>query len=215
MPYVRAVEQNRFFIKVLFAIIALMAASVLAMAWLVGQSRSNIRVDVRPGLAAPVTAREGEMPSENVYNFALVVFQQLNRWRVDGAKDYPEQIKRVSAFLTDRYRGQLEIDSKQRHAQGELAYRTRSLAPPPELTFQTDRVTKVNDNLWVVYLDLEMQETIRGNVIKDTIIRYPIRVVAYSVDTQFNPYGLLLDGYQDEPVRLDAEELAKLNIVRK
>lgn len=215
MSYVRSVEQYRYFSRLLFFIILGLLAVVLIMGVLVKQARSNVSVNVRPGLSAPVIVREGEMPPENVYNFALTVFQQLNRWRQDGVKDYPEQIKRVSAFLTDRYRGQLELEVKQRQAAGELSYRTRSVALPPELTYKPDRVHKVNGSLWVVYLDIELQETIRGSVIKDTIIRYPIRVIAYDVDSQFNPFGLLLDGFQEDPVRLDEEELAKLNIFRK
>lgn len=215
MSYVRSVEQYRYFNKLLFFIILGLLAVVLVMGLLVKQARSNVSVNVRPGLSAPITVREGEMPPENVYNFALTVFQQLNRWREDGVKDYPQQIRRVAPFLTDRYRGQLEVEVKQRQAAGELSYRTRSIAAPPEVTYKAERVHKINESLWVVYLDIELQETIRGAVIKDTIIRYPIRVIAYNVDSQYNPFGLLLDGFQDDPVRLGEEELAKLNIVRK
>ena len=213
--YQRSNEQFRWILKVQFWVTFLVAVLAVMTGILAYQARQNIQVNVRPGISAPTVVAEGQMPPENIYNLALVVFQQLNRWRVDGSKDYPDQIRRMGAFLTDRFRGQLELDASERGSRSELLYRTRTLALPPEITYQPDRVKKIGDTVWVVQLDLELQETVRGQVIKNAIIRYPIRVIAYNVDTQFNPYGLLLDGFQQDPVRLTAEDLAKLKIVRK
>jgi hypothetical protein len=55
-----------------------------------------------------------------------------------------------------------------------------------------------------VWLDLELNESVQGMRVKQTTIRYPIRVSRYPVDAATNPWGLALDGYAaDGPVRLD------------
>ena len=59
-----------------------------------------------------------------------------------------------------------------------------------------------------MWLDLELQESVKGMSIKRTLIRYPLRVVRYAVDHEKNPWQLALDGFTDEgPRRLEEEEL--------
>lgn len=215
MTYVRAVEQERFVRRQVTRLAIGLLLLCLALVVALLQSLRTVRVDIRPGLATRTVIRAGDVPDENVYSFALVVFQQLNRWRDDGAKDYTEQIKRTRAFFTDRYRAQLFRDADTRRMAGELQFRTRSVAPPPELTFRRDRVKRVSDSLWIVFLDLELQETVRGQVVKAPIIRYPLRIVSYDNDSEFNPYGLLIDGFSEDPRRLSTDELKQMGIDRK
>jgi hypothetical protein len=40
-------------------------------------------------------------------------------------------------------------------------------------------------------------------VVKDSFIRYPLRVVRYDVDGECNPFGLALDGFYQDPIRLE------------
>jgi hypothetical protein len=43
--------------------------------------------------------------------------------------------------------------------------------------------------------------------VKQTAIRYPLRVVRYPVDAEANPWGLALDGFAgDGPTRIDESE---------
>lgn len=215
MSYTRALEQKSATVQLLSRILVGAFAVIVLLLLLIHQARQNVRVDVRPGLSSRVVVSEGQMPAENAFSFALIVFQQMNRWREDGARDYPAQIERVRAFLTDRYKGQALADADRRKKSGELQYRTRHVALPPEISFKSDRVKKISDSLWIVYLDLDLQETVRGQVVKTPVIRYPVRVIAADVDPQYNPYGLLIDGFAEEPRRLADDELKQLGIVRK
>jgi hypothetical protein len=53
----------------------------------------------------------GEVPPPNVYMFAGYIFQQLNLWMKDDHKDYGQNIFRLQAFLTPKYRAELEADT--------------------------------------------------------------------------------------------------------
>ena len=61
----------------------------------------------------------------------------------------------------------------------------------------------------MVWLDLDLFESVKGMTVKKTAIRYPVRVVRHAVDLEANPWGLALDGFAGEgPQRLTADELA-------
>ena len=47
----------------------------------------------------------------------------------------------------------------------------------------------------VVWLDLDLFESVKGMTVKKTAFCYPLRVVKLSVDPESNPWGLALDGF--------------------
>ena len=68
----------------------------------------------------------------------------------------------------------------------------------------------LGEQSWIVWLDLELLESVKGMTVKHTTIRYPLRVVHYAVDLETNPWGLALDGFGgDGPRRLSDADLAK------
>ena len=88
-----------------------------------------------------------------------------------------------------------DLDEREREING----RQRSVWEIPGRGFSNARVQVVAPNQWVVGLDLHVQETYRGERVKDRLIHYPLRVVAYDVDPQANPWGLALDCLADVP----------------
>ena len=75
----------------------------------------------------------------------------------------------------------------------------------PGAAYREDRIEILSADAWVVWLDLELEESVRGMTIKRTTIRYPLRVVRLAVDPETNPWGLALDGFAgDGPERLVA-----------
>ena len=60
---------------------------------------------------------------------------------------------------------------------------------------------------WIVWLDLDLLESVKGMTVKKTAIRYPLRIVSLSVDPEANPWGLALDGFVSKgPRRLKESE---------
>lgn len=193
--------------KLLYGIIAglVIVASGLYAGWLTAPSR--IDLNIPPDLRNGATLKIGEVPPANVYTFAHYIFQQLNYWPEDGSQDYGKAVFRFAAYLTPHYRQQLLEDLKERGKAGELQ-RTRTVTEIPGHGYAENRVDILGNGSWIVWLDLQMTETVNGVPVKQAALRYPIHVVRYDVSREVNPYGLALDGYSDEgPRRLSDEEL--------
>ena len=99
---------------------------------------------------------------------------------------------------------------RRRGLAGELDQRVRGVQEIPGHHYGGQRVDRQNDGVWVVWLDLDVQEYYRQTLVKHTPIRYPLRVVRMDVDKALNPYGLALDGFAtgQGPTRLTGEQLA-------
>jgi len=167
-------------------------------------------VHIPPELRFGATLAWGEVPLPNVYMFAGYIFQQLHLWRADGHADYGQNIFKLQAFLTPRYRAELEADLDWRARRGELQGRIRQLAPLPGQGFEAKRVEPLGAGRWRVWVDFAIDETVKGMAVKQTLVRYPLEIVSMDVDPEQNPWGLALDGHGGElPVRLREEDVKR------
>jgi integrating conjugative element protein (TIGR03746 family) len=181
------------------------------MGW--NNARQTQRIHIPPDLRSGISLAFDEIHPANVYGFASYIFQQTNHWQEDGSKDYPQQIYALSAYFTPHYRTALMTELKLRGKQGELINRTRTIQALPGSAYEERRVVILGKNSWLVWLDFQITEHVRGMEVKNVKIRYPIRVVRYAVDPEQNPWGLALDGYSgDGPRRITDEETGVFQI---
>lgn len=176
----------------------------------------NVDLHIAPNMNAGDTVRldngQSPVPEVNVYGFAYYVWQQVNRWQDDGSTDYGKQIYRFQSYITPRCRAQLQDDMDRRQRANELRSRTRQITEIPGFGYTERRVVADGPSAWTVLLDMQLMETFRGQSIKDTFIRYPIRVVRYDVDRQRNPWRLAVDCYgSHRPARLDQDSVAAVS----
>jgi integrating conjugative element protein (TIGR03746 family) len=168
----------------------------------------NIRIDIPPDLRSGASVRPGEYQPVTAYAFTLQVFQKINLWKADGAKEYPQAIYSASAFLTPKFRQELELDVKTKAHRGELRGRARTVQEYPGRNFTPQRVEMLGQGVWIVWLDLDLEETVQGEPVKRAPVRYGLRVVTYDVEQTLNPWGLALDGFVMQPKRLTDADLA-------
>ena len=190
---------------------AMILAALLWYGWTTAPN--SIDVHVPPNLTDGAVLPIHSIPEPNVYTFANHIFQQLQRWKEDGNKDYKANIFSLQYFLTPRYQDALSADYTKKYTRGELQNTQRYGQVVPGHVFEDDRVERLGENAWVVYLDYEITELVGGLRTKQVEIRYPMRVVRYDIDREKNKWGLALDGYPAglSPKRLDdirAKELA-------
>lgn len=198
------IDNVRNHLRSLWVVIGLLLAVVVGFWIAFMRLPSTITVHIPPDLRAGAVLELHEVPPANVYAFAVYLFQQLNRWPDDGATDYGEAIYRMAAYLTPAFREHLIEELQTKARQGELANRVRSLQPMPGRAYETRRVEILGPGVWLAWLDLELNESVKGMPVKQTAIRYPLRVIRYPVDAERNPWGLALDGFAGEgPIRLD------------
>ena len=201
------IDNVRAHLRSLWIIIGALLVVILAL-WLGwSQSPRYLTVHVPPDLRSGATQAIDEVPPANVYAFAYYIFQQLNHWPEDGAEDYGKAIFRISPYVTPRYRAELIADMERKAKQGELAYRVRGMQEVPGHGYAERRVDVLAPGVWVVWLDIDLFESVKGMTVKKTTIRYPLRVVRFSIDPESNPWGLALDGFSASgPRRLSKSE---------
>ena len=203
------IDNVRAHLRSLWTIIGVQLVVILALWFGWSQSPRYLTVHVPPDLRSGATQTIDEVPPANVYAFAFYIFQQLNHWSEDGAQDYGKAIFRISPYVTPRYRSELIADMELKGKQGELAYRVRGVQEVPGHGYEERRVDVLATGVWVVWLDIDLLESVKGMTVKKTSIRYPLRVVRLSVNPEANPWGLALDGFAATgPRRLNEAELA-------
>ena len=197
------IDNLRSHLRSLWLVIGLLTLIIVGwwLAWM--RLPSSLTVHIPPDLRSGAVLSLDEVPVANVYTFSFYILQQLNRWPNNGADDYGKTIYRLSAYLTPRFREALINDLQAKARAGELVNRTRSLQAIAGEGFRPDRVQLESADQWIVWLDLELVEHLKGMTVKRTRIRYPLRVVRFAVDAEANPWGLALDGYAgDGPQRI-------------
>lgn len=206
LRYRHEIDNVRAHLRSLWAVIGIQLVVILALWFGWSRAPEHLTVHIPPDLRSGAVQAAGSVPPANVYAFAFYIFQQLNRWPRDGAEDYGQAIFRVSPYLTPRYRADLVADMELKGKRGELAYRVRGVQEVPGHGFDESRVDILAPGIWVVWLDLDLFESVKGMTVKKTAIRYPLRIVHHAVDPETNPWGLALDGFaQTGPRRLDLE----------
>jgi len=205
--YRTEIDNVRAHLRSLGVVIGLQFVVILALWFGWSQAPKQLTVHMPPDLRSGATLSVNEVPDANVYAFAFYIFQQLNRWPENGAKDYGKAIFRISPYVTPRYQSELLADLDLKGRQGELAYRVRGVQEIAGHGYEERRVDVLAPGVWVVWLDLNLVESVKGMTVKQTAIRYPLRVVSLAVDPEANPWGLALDGFVSKgPRRLKASE---------
>lgn len=157
-----------------------------------------------PDLRAGSTRKWWEVPPGDVYTFSFYIFQQLNRWPVNGEADYPRNLSALRAYLTPACQAWLERDFRRRQDRGELRDRVRGVYEIPGRGFNEKRVQIHGRDSWTVILDLTVDEYYHAEPVKRALVRYPLSVVRYDVDAEKNPWGLALNCFDGQPQKLEA-----------
>ena len=204
------IENVRSHVRSLWIVIALESVFVLVLGFGLLRAPDNLTVHIPPDLRSGAVVRSGVPDPANVYAFAIYIFQQLYRWPTDGADDFSTAIFSLAPYLTPRYRESLIAEMELKAKNGELSFRERALQEIVDQGYEERRVDLLSEGVWVIWLDLELMETVKGMEVKRKAIRYPIRVVRYAIDPELNPWGLALDGFAEpgpQPVEtVPAEE---------
>jgi len=189
------IDNVRSHLRSLWAVIGLQLLVIGALWVALVRLPTAMTVHIPPDLRDGARLALDDIPRANVYTFAFYLLQQLNRWPENGATDYGAAIFSTSPYLTPSFREALIADMQSKARAGELTHRVRGLHALPGSSYDESRVDVVSDREWHVRLDVELAESVKGMTVKQTRIRYPLRVVRYAVDAETNPWGLALAGY--------------------
>lgn len=167
----------------------------------------HLKVEVPPDLRDGAIVEVGRTYPHTAWEFAYVVWQQINLWRENGDVEYAANLRSFAPYLTPRCVADLQDDYRRRRSGGalnELSHRARSLIPVGARTYRSDDVVVLAPGAFEVALDFQVYETQRGVPVKDDLyLRYYLRVVDYDTDSQHNPWGIALDCHNRSPEVID------------
>lgn len=199
---VSARDSHIFTLRLVIGILALVCAGM----WYGWKSAPDqLTIHNPPDLRSGSTRLWWQIDPSNVYSFTFYIWQQLNRWHVNGQQDYWRQLHSLSPFFTQSCMAHLKDDYEARNRRQELQGRVRGMYEIPGRGYrggETGSVRIVSNDSWVVNLDVVVNETFRGEPIRDIYVRYPIRVLRADVDPERNPWGLLIDCFEGTPERM-------------
>lgn len=209
MSYRKKVDAQQAHIYSLRLIIGLMVVLGLYMAYGWQSAPKDLTIHVPPDLRSGSTRMWWDVPPETVYSFGLYIFQQVNRWTVDGETDYQDNIARLTSYLTPSCRTYLERDFELRRNSGELRRRERGVSEIPgrginDTSEQHIQQHSIND--WTVNLDIVADEFYGGERVKRAFARYPLHILRSDVDPESNPFGLTWNCYSSKPQRIEVPD---------
>ncbi len=162
---------------------------------------------VPPDLRQGTLMRANYVPPPLVYSFTYYIFQQLHNWPEGGDKNFGKRIYSLQGFLTPGFRKKLVKEMEEKSKKGELRNRVRRVQEIYERGYEDARVLIENKDSWIVWLDLDVVETVFAKPVKEVNVQYALRIVRYDVDPEANPWGLAIADYASLPTKLSDEEI--------
>lgn len=173
----------------------------LAEAAVIFYRQNRFIVQIPPDLSKGALIKPGEYIAPNAYVFAHYFWRTLNDWPVSGKNDYKAQITANQCYFTPTFLRWLQDNYEQKVRAGELdRIRSMHVTQP----FDLKLVHTFPHNQFGVELSMRITEVVGKEVVKNTEILYPLRVVPDN--RPCNQMGLALDGFYEEPRRLDTPE---------
>lgn len=151
---------------------------------------------IPPDLSNGATLQANKIPNAYVGQFAFNIWQVINNWSKNGAKDSDRNLALYGAYLTPQFKYQLSQRYKNLKNLGQLQGRVRVIRP---IYDEKPKVTKLSSDSWQVILKARDSEYVNGVLIKDKEIEYPFKVIRYNGNEQLNPFGLAIDGFSSQP----------------
>jgi integrating conjugative element protein (TIGR03746 family) len=170
-----------------------------AVGWM--RAPSDLTIHIPPNITNGATFKANEIPASFLHSFSYEIWQGINYWSQDGAQDYSKNLHAYAAYITPRFQGELLQDYEDLKTTGQVQ-RQRSLHGAAGAVFESAAVKKLSGDSWEIDLTMRLQEHRNNQVVKDVEILYPLRVIRWDISSEKNPYGLALDGFVSQPVRL-------------
>lgn len=181
---------------IIFVLILIIAGMWVTTLQLTKTQSVSIPPDLRSGAVVQLNTPH----PANIFSFTAYIYQIINDWPTDGAKEYSKNIYKLQSYFTKTFMATILNDIKDKGRKGELDGRTRGTRLLAG--YDEQHVDVISDKSWVVWLDIELTEHVKGLKIKKLEIRYPIKVVKTDA-SDANPWGLLLDGYSQPPFEIN------------
>jgi len=189
-------DKNR---TIWFLAIALLIMGVCLMFTVhrISTMATKLKLHLPPDVSQGAIVEVGKLPIPTAYTYARYIWQNLNTWTQNGATEYEESIDGFACYLTPEFQEHLKQNVIEKRAKGELN-RTRQLSDAH--LYKAQYVNKFSETTFGVWLDQNLEETVRGQPVKSIAMRYPLYLVADQ--RPCNALHFSLGGFMESPSRL-------------
>lgn len=204
MSFTNQLENERQKSRLLGRILIGLFLIILVQLFVYAERQNELSIHYPPDLRSGAVMQAGDVPPSEVYLFAQYILQQLYNWDKNGQEDFPNNVSRLRYYLTPGFQQQLK-DNIRNLPYGELRERVRVFKPIAGSSFSEADVQLLGDS-WLVWLEVNIHETVLGQPVKDLYLRYPIQVVRYDTNREMNPWQLALNGnygYDAQPIPMN------------
>lgn len=168
----------------------------------ISEMPSQIVVKYAPQLKDGATLKLGEFPKASIITDVQYLWLAINTWKESGRDEANDLLWRYTNFMTPDFRSDLESEYKQLNARGALNRKRTPSAVPGQMFDFEDRVVQLTEDSWVVYLDIVLEESTMGEIIRSPTYRYAIEVERFITNMELNPIGIRLAGFREPPKRI-------------
>lgn len=196
----KRLDQLHITIKTLWIMIGLLIIcnSLLFIGW--KSSPKLLRIYLPPDLSQGAMIQPEKITKNTVYAFAYQIFTAINTWTKTGQDDYINNINAYHNYLSSHFYQTLLADVNSRQQEGALT-RQRLVSGITGLGYNTTSVKVLGKDTWIVILQLQIQESVDGALVKQIEETYPLLVTRVNTSIQINPWGLEISGFQAPPHR--------------
>ncbi len=190
----------------LMLVIMLMALALVGSIGLYWNLSKTDTLWVPPDTSNGAMVQKNMPDKANIYGFSNYIMQYLYHWPIDGAEDYKKNVFDLSFYITPNFKAWLDKDygtSANFAGINELSGRQRMLLPLDQKRYSSASVKPLADGVWEITLYYQLREHYKREKIKDTPMRYRLRVVRSEVDPERNAWGLKIDGFVESPSRVE------------
>lgn len=168
----------------------------------ISQMPSQIVVKYAPQLRDGATLKLGEFPKAAIITDVQFLWLALNTWEKSGRDEANQLLWRYSNFMTPQFKSELEAEYKVLGSKGALDRKRMPHAVPGQMFEFEDRVVQLTDDSWVVYLDIVLEESTMGELIRQPTYRFAIQVERFITNLELNPIGIRLAGFREPAKRI-------------
>lgn len=202
-------HEQRMFIRFRDRIILSLFVALLLALWGWYNAAKEITVYYPPNIAMSNMMKAGAVPEETIFAFVPLILQQLFIWEQNGEVDYGNNRARLRAMLTEHYQRTILDEIEVGRQRGTLRKVMRRMQVLPSSIY-TDAAVQVVGNSWLVWLDVQVTDSVNDVPVYTSVRRLGVRVVRYDVNREANPWQLAIDGIEQDIPLLSEQDARRL-----
>lgn len=194
----------------LLGVIVLLISIILFCVYGLIEAPKKMTLHIPPAIpASGLNLKVGQIPKATIYSFSYYIWSELQNWNNNGEKDYNNNLKKNSPYLTPAFKNELSKEANILDQQGLLLNHEQSVFGTNTSGFSPTDVHYVGANTWLVHLVFRNinriavkegdQSFSTSHIVRDASTSYIFKVIKPQTTITGNQWDLQLAGFAAKP----------------